>query len=291
MNSFPQPAAADSKHDVRAFFNDFATRNYERHGPADEELRRRVEILDRTVGFEASDVVLDLGCGDGKHLRAVADRIDRGIGVDFAPNMIDTARRRTQHASLSYRVDDAETLATFADGSVDVVICTGVLEHVLHPARLFAAVRRVLRPGGRFAALTLNGRYWWYRLADRLGIPTRHLATDRRLRPEEAVQFGRTTGLQVRTETWAFVPRGDLSPWLAACCRTLEAMGRYMLSSYLRGGLVIAARHPRSPESPENPAGSGHRCQSCRRGRERRRDAPKGDGEEPASSRPRGREG
>jgi SAM-dependent methyltransferase len=173
---------------------------------------------------------------------------------------------------------------------VDVVICTGVLEHVLHPARLFAAVRRVLRPGGRFAALTLNGSYWWYRLADRMGIPTRHLATDRRLRPEEAVRLGRTTGLQVRTETWAFVPRGDLSPWLAACCRTLETMGRYMLSAYLRGGLVIAARHPRSSESMETPTGSRCWGPSSRRGQERRGDARKEDREEPASPCPRGRE-
>lgn len=256
MSSFPQPASVNSKSDVRSFFDAFATRNYERHGSAEEELRRRVEILDRTVGFEASDVVLDLGCGDGKHLRAVADRIDRGIGVDFAPNMIDTARRRTRHASLSYRVDDAEALATIDEASVDVVICTGVLEHVLDPARVFAAVRRVLRPGGRFAALTLNGRYWWYRLADRLGIPTRHLSTDRRLRPGEAARLARASGLRVRTETWGFVPRGDLWAGIATCCRVLDAAGRYVLPATLRGGLVVAAYHPRPPAHTERDEGS-----------------------------------
>lgn len=243
--AFPTPAQATSKEDVRAFFNEFAAENYERHGEPDELLAHRLNVLDRHAHFGAHDTVLDVGCGDGSHLRALSDRVGRGIGVDFAPRMIDVARRQTNDPSLSFRVDDAEDLATIPESSVDVVISVGVLEHVLRPARVLRQVRRVLTDDGRFVALTLNGTYWWYRLADRLRIPTRHLTTDRRLNPEQARRLLQNCGLEPQVGFWRFVPSGDLPTSLAVFCETLETVGEWASSAALRGGLRLAGRRPR----------------------------------------------
>ena len=44
----------------------------------------------------------------------------------------------------------------FAAAVFDLVTCSWVLEHVHAPERVFAEIRRVLRPGGRFVFLTPN---------------------------------------------------------------------------------------------------------------------------------------
>lgn len=243
MSAFPSPTPAATTADLRAFFNELAARNAERHGPSEALLTHRVRVLDRHAQFSPSDVVLDVGCGDGSHLHVLADRIDRGIGIDLAPRMIATARRRSKHASLTYRVDNAERLHTVPSASIDKVICVGVLEHVLRPTRTLKQVARVLKPSGRFVALTLNGACWWYRLADRLDLPTRHLTTDRRLSPSRVNRMLRRSGLRPDVGFWRFVPSGDLPRPVSLLCRTLDTVGQWTAAGWLRGGLRLCG-HP-----------------------------------------------
>lgn len=242
MSTFPATTPVHSKEEIRAFFDDFAAENFERHGRADALLEHRLEVLDRYAEFTSSDVVLDVGCGDGTHLRALSGRIGRGIGIDLAPRMIENAERRTDDGSLSFRVDDAECLRSIPDNSVDVVICVGVLEHVLSPPRVFQAVRRVLTSGGRFVALTLNGTYWWYRFADQFRVPTRHLSSDRRLRPVQARRLLRRSGLYPQIGFWHFVPSGDLPRPVSLLCHALDSLGNRAEATSLRGGLRLCGR-------------------------------------------------
>jgi 2-polyprenyl-6-hydroxyphenyl methylase/3-demethylubiquinone-9 3-methyltransferase len=242
MRSFPNPVSASTKADVRAFFDNLARNNSERHGPAEALLARRLRVLHRHAAFSSSDVVLDLGCGDGTHLHALADRIGSGIGVDLSPRMIQRARRQMKHPALAFRTGDAERLASIPSASVDVVFCVGVLEHLLRPRRALQQVARVLRPSGRFVALTLNGAHWWYRLADRVGVPTRHLDTDHRLSPERARQLFCDSGLRPEVGFWRFVPSGDLPRPLALLCGGLDRMGEYVAPSLLRTGLRLVGR-------------------------------------------------
>lgn len=242
MHALPSPTPASTKADVRAFFDDLAENNDERHGPAEALLGRRLRVLTRHAAFEPSDVVLDLGCGDGTHLRALAGRIERGIGVDLSPGMVRAARRQTEHPSLEFRVGDAEQLASIPAASVDTVLCIGVLEHLLRPARALQQVARVLKPSGRFVALTLNGAHWWYRLADRLRLPTRHLETDQRLSPDRARRMLGASGLRPDVGFWRFVPSGDLPRPLSLLCRILDDLGRRVASESLRGGLRLVGR-------------------------------------------------
>lgn len=242
MPSFPTPTPAATTADLRAFFNNLAAEPTDRHGPPRTLLANRVRILHRHANFSRTDVVLDIGCGDGAHLRALADRIDRGIGIDLSPRMIATARQKTSHPDLNFRIDDAERLSTISTSTVDKVLCVGMLEHVLRPNRVLRQVTRVLTPNGRFVALTLNGAFWWYRLADSLDLPTRHLTTDRRLKPEQGKRLLQQNGLSAEIGFWSFVPNGDLPTPLSALCQALDRLGRRTAPSQLRGGLRLSGR-------------------------------------------------
>jgi SAM-dependent methyltransferase len=104
--------------------------------------------------------VLDLGCGDHQMLARYRSA-DREIwGTDFQ-----------RHPRLTtpdwFRQLPATGTIPFPDSAFDVVACSWVLEHVAAPQQFLAEVRRVLRPGGWFIALTINGTHYatWIRRA------------------------------------------------------------------------------------------------------------------------------
>jgi len=218
--------------DVRGFFDASAAEYREQHGDAARLLRYRVSLLRELAQFRGDETVLEIGCGDGMHLFAMKDDFARGIGVDISAAMIERARERGD-GCFRFSVDLGETLATVEDASVDVVYCVGSLEHMLDQPAVARAVRRVLKPGGRFVGLTPNGNYLWYRrIAPLLGLATQHLATDHFLTRRELVSLLESAGFtNVRTGWWTFIPRGDMPAWIARLLTVLDRMG-------VRGGIV-----------------------------------------------------
>ncbi|MDO9455948.1 class I SAM-dependent methyltransferase [Nocardioides sp.] len=97
--------------------------------------------------------VLEIGCGTGAFAARVAAALpDAGVvAVDQSPRMVEL----TASWRLEARVADAQDLP-FADGSFDAVAALWMLYHVPDLHRGLAEVRRVLRPGGTFVAVT-NG--------------------------------------------------------------------------------------------------------------------------------------
>ncbi|WP_221088157.1 class I SAM-dependent methyltransferase [Deinococcus aquaedulcis] len=95
--------------------------------------------------------VLDLACGEG-HLarRLCAFGPGSVLGIDLAPALIQVAAERADDPRLSFRVDDAQTLATVPDASVDVAVSKLALMDVADHRALFQATARVLVPGSRF---------------------------------------------------------------------------------------------------------------------------------------------
>ena len=95
--------------------------------------------------------VLDVGCGEGALLRAIAaDSAVRGVGIE--PE--DAAADRAMAAGLEVRPGRAEALP-FAEDSFDVVTLEYVAHHVEHLPRALREAARVARR----AVLVLDG---WY---------------------------------------------------------------------------------------------------------------------------------
>jgi ubiquinone/menaquinone biosynthesis C-methylase UbiE len=110
------------------------------------------------ANITAEDRVLDLGCGLGNILIALAERIDfihPAAGVDISPDLVRIGEREIAQAGLRDRIGLQVAPATrlpFEDGAFDVVLTSHVLKHLDDEALLTSLreVLRVLRPGGRF---------------------------------------------------------------------------------------------------------------------------------------------
>lgn len=110
------------------------------------------------------DPVLELGCGTGRLLTAIAEAGYRVTGTDLSPAMLDRARARIAEAGLRDLVDlrrGAMTAADEAPGGpfgVAVIALNGLL-HIADPGdqrAVLASVRRSLDPRGLLLIDVLN---------------------------------------------------------------------------------------------------------------------------------------
>jgi len=112
-------------------------------------------ILDRGDP-RPGQVVLDIAAGPGDLGFQAADRVGtegRVLSTDFAPEMVDVARRLGDArglANVEFRVLDAERM-DLPDNSVDVALCRWGYMLMADPAAALVETRRVLRDAGRLA--------------------------------------------------------------------------------------------------------------------------------------------
>ncbi len=249
--------------DIRAFFDTIASGYRESHGRADRLLEYRLALIRRLLTPSLGGVLLEIGCGPGVHLFALAESFKRAIGVDLSPNMIAAAQtiRRTHPcaAQIELHAEPAERLACMKDDTADAVLCVGAFEHMPDQLAVLRQVRRVLKPGGRFVCLTLNGDYLWYRrIAPWLGTDIKHLSSDCFV--NAAVLRALLSAAQLRVDAsgyWRFVARGDMPGWAAPALEWLDRAGMVCKPALLRGGLYVCADKEslvRDPSGPENPA-------------------------------------
>lgn len=153
---------AEKAEKVRRMFGAIAGRydlNNRLHSFGRDQRWRRIAV--REAGLRPGDEVLDAACGTGDlsiaFARAGASRV---VGLDFTPEMLDVARRRTAGAaaseqSIQWVQGDAMALP-FDDASFDVVSIAFGIRNVVDPARALVEFRRVLRPGGRLVVLEFS---------------------------------------------------------------------------------------------------------------------------------------
>ena len=125
---------------------------------ADSYLRMKTvtdqEGLDRLVSLvEIQPVhqVLDVGCGPGFYTMTLAQRCGRAIGIDATPELLARAREEARQRglrNLQFIEGDAEHLP-FPTHAFDVVTSRAAFHHFVHPERVLAEMKRVLKPNGR----------------------------------------------------------------------------------------------------------------------------------------------
>ncbi len=129
---------------------------FDRLAPRYDRMNRVISLgLDRgwrrrtvaALALPAGSRVLDLACGTGDLCNDLASVDVEAIGVDFSAGMLAAAHTTAPLA----RADGA--VLPFPDGAFDGVVCGFALRNFVALSVVFTECARVLREGGRFAAV------------------------------------------------------------------------------------------------------------------------------------------
>src|SRR5690606_37514766 len=114
-------------------------------------------ILQQAAQIEGAHHILDVGCGAGVTVVALAQAGYEASGVDIAPRMIERAQQWAQHegARCDFNVASARHLP-YGDGQFDLVFALGLLSNIQDDRAALAEMRRVLKPGGTLLATVAN---------------------------------------------------------------------------------------------------------------------------------------
>lgn len=108
------------------------------------------------AGLKPGHRALDVACGSGQPSATAAERVRPGgrvIATDLSPDMVAVTRRKAQRLgldNLEVQEMDAQAL-TFLDASFDGATCRFGLMFCPDPVKAASEIRRVLKPGARFA--------------------------------------------------------------------------------------------------------------------------------------------
>lgn len=139
-----------------------------------QALAEELNFLARAI--QPPGVVLELGCGNGRVVEALAGQARAMVGIDFLEPYIRQARQQRRSANTALVVARAGLLP-FAAGSFDYVLCVqntlGVMGDEKQAA--IAEAVRVTRPGGRivfmvYSELSVVPRAEWYAEMHRRGM-------------------------------------------------------------------------------------------------------------------------
>jgi len=110
---------------------------------------------EKLLQISEGDLILDIACGNGQFSRRMADRGAMVHAFDVAENFVALARERSLDYGerINYFVMDAGdrgALEALGEGRFDSAVCTMAIMDMATIEPMAAALRRILKKGGRF---------------------------------------------------------------------------------------------------------------------------------------------
>ena len=108
--------------------------------------------------------ILEVGCGTGHWLNALASAVGRCYGLDFSGAMLQQARQQGRACKLTC---GRASRLPYRDTSFDLITCVNALHHFERPQAFVSEARRLLRPAGALVVIgsdphTLAGQWYLY---------------------------------------------------------------------------------------------------------------------------------
>lgn len=157
------------------------------------------------------DLILDLGCGDGRHSALLAAKTRAVVGVDHQQLPLQYASLLLQNKNVALSRGDGARLP-LRSGCFAGVVCLDVVEHLpqARVGQLLAEIRRVLKAGGWALISTPNrqslyNRIWGHKLSQKHYF---EYSLDELCAAIEAA------GLQVEVKSGIYLPPLILRPYL-----------------------------------------------------------------------------
>ena len=125
-------------------------------------LKPTTEMMLDMAGIGTGSHVLDVAAGAGEQTLVAARRVGPTgsvLATDISVNILDFAEGAAREAGLTNvetRVMDGENLDTLADDSFDAVISRVGLIYFPDQQKALTGMRRVLKPGGKIAAIVYS---------------------------------------------------------------------------------------------------------------------------------------
>lgn len=122
--------------------------------------RLEVPLLISALGLPRGARILEVGCGRGIALSALARRLAPAylVGIDIDITLLAEANRTREIAPCPHLVSADIRRLPFAKAAFDVVIDFGTCFHIASSADALREVARVLAPGGMFVTETKLGQ-------------------------------------------------------------------------------------------------------------------------------------
>lgn len=127
--------------------------------------------------IQPGDRVLELGCGYGRILPALAEKAALVVGIDTSGESLQLAGEKLAPYENILLVQMSAAELLFPERSFDLVICiqNGVSAFHVERRRLIEESLRVIRPGGRALFSSYSARFWedrldWFRLQSQEGL-------------------------------------------------------------------------------------------------------------------------
>jgi SAM-dependent methyltransferase len=127
--------------------------SYQRFPGGYKKLAALAEIV--LQRFDERPRVLDVGCGNGALTFPIAALGCEVVGADVDGDSIARSRARNRFPNARFVHTDGSLASV--DGVFDLIVCSEVLEHLVEPRPLVAAVRAKLAPGGLVFITIPNG--------------------------------------------------------------------------------------------------------------------------------------